>query len=392
MSMGPYDHALLQSLLGAWALAACAPEETAAVEAHLTDCGACADEALRLRGAVTMLHPQEGLDLDPGLRARVLDFSRERRRPQLPVPGWAAAYDAETARLDALLEDMDESEWGAPVMLSWYDGERTARRETSVAGVIGHLLAVDGLAALALGLPDPLRTGAEAPPPGTPVASPEERTETFWEEAGSSHAEQQRLSRELRRSHAGTVRGVWRDQNYRLIRTASFGARSVADVPVPYGPGISLPIRDAFVDRAFETWIHAADIADAVAYPYGDPEPRHLHRLIELAARMLPRSLAERRRAGLAGPPAELLEAGEEGRSLHLEIEGEGGGDWFIPLDSPAAAASQKGKVAHVVLEGVEFCKIAAGHLAPEEAAAGSDGDARAVGEVLYAAAALSRL
>ena len=54
MIMGPYDHRRLKSLLGAWALAACAPEETAAVEAHLTDCATCADEALRLRDAVRL--------------------------------------------------------------------------------------------------------------------------------------------------------------------------------------------------------------------------------------------------------------------------------------------------------------------------------------------------
>ncbi|MQY12978.1 hypothetical protein SRB5_31180 [Streptomyces sp. RB5] len=390
MSMGPYDHALLQSLLGAWALAACSPEETAAVEAHLTDCGTCAEEALRLRDAVTMLHPQEGLDLAPTLRARVLDFARLRRRPQVPVPGWAAAYDAETARLDALLEDMGESEWAAPVTLTWYDGDATATRETSVAGVIGHLVAVDGLPALALGLPDPLRLGGG--PPGAPLTSPVERTEAIWKQAGSEHRVQQALTPEMRRRHAGTVRGVWRDQNYQLIRRASYGAATVADLNVPYGPGLALPMRDAYADRAFETWVHASDIADAVAYPYDDPEPRHLHRLIDLAVRLLPGALADRRRAGRADPPAELLPAGEEGRSLHLEIEGEGGGDWFIPLDSPAAAASRKGEVAHVALEAAEFCRIAAGHRAPEEAAAGSDGDRRAVREVLYAAASLSRL
>ncbi|MGW4006681.1 zf-HC2 domain-containing protein, partial [Streptomyces nigra] len=51
------EHRVLKSLLGAWALAACSPEETAAVEEHLGDCGGCADEALRLREAVGLLHP-----------------------------------------------------------------------------------------------------------------------------------------------------------------------------------------------------------------------------------------------------------------------------------------------------------------------------------------------
>ena len=81
------------------------------------------------------------------------------------MPEWATPYDAETARLDALLRDMGEAEWRAPVRLRWFEGERPVERETTVAGVIGHLMAVDGLVATALGLPDPLGTTA---PPGTP--------------------------------------------------------------------------------------------------------------------------------------------------------------------------------------------------------------------------------
>lgn len=69
----PPTHAVLKSLLGAWALAACSAEETQAVEDHLTECAPCADEALRLRDAVGLLHPEENLDLGPLLRSRVLE-------------------------------------------------------------------------------------------------------------------------------------------------------------------------------------------------------------------------------------------------------------------------------------------------------------------------------
>lgn len=72
------------------------------------------------------------------------------------MPDWAAPYDAETARLDALLRDIGSSEWHAPVRLKWFEGERMAHRKTTVAGVIGHLLTVDGLVSTALGLDDPL--------------------------------------------------------------------------------------------------------------------------------------------------------------------------------------------------------------------------------------------
>ncbi|MFI6940489.1 zf-HC2 domain-containing protein [Streptomyces sp. NPDC050418] len=367
------DHGVLKSLLGAWALSACAPDEAAAVELHLGGCGPCADEALRLRDAVGLLQPEESLDLDPGLRSRVLAGCLDKRPPRIPVPDWAVAYDAETARLDALLQDIGDGEWHAPVRLKWYDGDsdRPVNRRTTVAGVIAHLLTVDGLVALALGLDDPL--GELAPEDGSPFA----RTETYWT---ASHFPPTR-----------TVRMPWRDQSHALVRTVSFAGASSGELSVPYGE-FTLPLRDSFVDRAFECWVHAGDIADAVDYPYAPPAPRHLNRMIDLAARMLPSALADRRRSGRAAPARGLVRAGSPGRSLRLEVEGLGGGEWLIALDSPGAIGSADHEVAHVALDGVEFCKLAAGHVLPEEAAAGQDGDREAIRDVLSAAASLSRM
>ncbi|WP_327183670.1 anti-sigma factor family protein [Streptomyces sp. NBC_01334] len=412
------EHPVLKSLLGAWALAACSAEETAAVEEHLGDCGACADEARRLREAVGLLQRPESLDLDPGLRTRVLDGCLNRRPPRIPVPVWAASYDAETARLDALLQDFGDAEWHAPVRLRWFRGEGATSRRTTVAGVIAHLLAVDGLVAVALGLDDPLAPFATGDRPGGtdetnetdksdgwdrgtgatgatgsggPVDTPARRTESFW---AGSHFPPTR-----------SVRGPWREQTHALVRTVSFtgGGTSRASeaergegpgtMPVSYG-GFELPLRDAMLDRAFECWVHAEDIAEAVDYPYAPPAPRHLHGMIDLAARMLPETLAARRRAGLATPSRtrHLVTAGRPGRSLRLEIEGSGGGQWLIPLDSPGAVGSADHEVAHVALDDVEFCRLAAGHVSPEEAAAGQLGDREAIRDVLFAAASLSRM
>jgi hypothetical protein len=368
------EHRVLKSLLGAWALAACSPEETAAVEEHLGDCGSCADEALRLRGAVGLLHQPESLDLDPALRTRVLDGCLDRRPPRIPVPEWAMPYDAETARLDALLQDIGDAEWHAPVRLRWFEGEGPTSRRTTVAGVIAHLLTVDGLVAVALGLDDPLGDiTAKAP-------TPEARTEAYWR---TSHFPPTR-----------SVRTPWREQTHDLVRTVSFtDDAGPARAAVSYGD-FELPLQDAMLDRAFECWVHAEDIAEAVDYPYEPPAPRHLHSMIDLAARVLPDVLAARRQAGLASPPhhRHLVPAGEPGRTLRLEIEGLGGGEWLIPLDSPAAIGSAEREVAHVALDGVEFCRLAAGHVPPAEAAAGQGGDREAIRDVLFAAASLSRM
>ncbi|WP_079149408.1 zf-HC2 domain-containing protein [Streptomyces sp. EN27] len=364
-------HRVLKALLGAWALSACSPEETAAVEDHLTGCAPCADEALRLRDAVGLLHTDGSLDLDPTLRTRVLDGCFGRRPARIPVPEWAVPYDAETARLDALLRDIGDSEWHAPVRLQWFEEERQVSRRTTVAGVIGHLMAVDGLLSAALGLDDPL-DGGEAP------LDPTGRTETYWARQGS-------------RPPTRAIREPWRAQSHELIRTASFAGRNVAETSVSYG-AFALPLQDAALDRAFECWVHGGDIADAVDYPYPAPSASHLHRMIDLAARMLPGALAGRRGAGLAGPAKDLVTAGTPGRSLHLEIEGHGGGDWYIALDSPAAVGAPERAVAQVALDGVEFCRLVAGHISPVEAAAGQEGDREAIRDVLFAAASLSRL
>ncbi|WP_133912381.1 maleylpyruvate isomerase N-terminal domain-containing protein [Streptomyces sp. BK561] len=373
------EHPVLKSLLGAWALAACSAEETAAVEDHLGDCGPCADEARRLREAVGLLQRPESLDLDPGLRTRVLEACLDLRPPRIPVPAWAASYDAETARLDALLQDFGDAEWHAPVRLRWFRGDGETSRRTTVAGVIAHLLAVDGLIAVALGLEDPL--GDDVKAETDRLRGPAERTEAFWE---ASHFPPTR-----------SVRGPWREQSHALVRTVSFTGAGPGTLPISYGD-FELPLRDAMLDRAFECWVHAEDIAEAVDYPYAPPAPRHLRGMIDLAARMLPQALAARRRAGLAAPAPSaarhLVSAGSPGRSLRLEIEGDGGGQWLIPLDSPGAVGSADHEVAHVALDDVEFCRLAAGHVRPEEAAAGQLGDREAIRDVLFAAASLSRM
>ncbi|WP_370414276.1 zf-HC2 domain-containing protein [Streptomyces fradiae] len=363
-------HRVLKSLLGAWALSACSAAETRAVEDHLTECAPCAEEALRLRDAVGLLHAERDLDLDPLLRSRVLENCLGRRPARIPVPAWATPYDAETARLDALLRDIGESEWHAPVRLRWFEGERAVNRKTTVAGVIGHLLAVDGLVAASLGLDDPLGKGIGE-------LAPAERTETYWKTA---HLPPTRAIRE-----------PWREQSHTLIRTVSFAGRGVADLTVTYGD-FALPLQDSLLERAFECWRHAEDIANAVAYPYDPPSGSHLHGMIDLAARLLPAALADRRRTGLAGPPRELVTAGAPGRSVHLEIEGAGGGHWYIALDSPAALGSPDHTVAQVAMDGVEFCQLIAGQVPPQDAAAGQDGDREAIRDVLFAAASLSRM
>ncbi|MFE9248661.1 maleylpyruvate isomerase N-terminal domain-containing protein [Streptomyces sp. NPDC007088] len=371
---GALDHGVLKSLLGAWALSACPAPEALAVEAHLGECGPCAEEALRLRDAVGLLHPEESLDLDPKLRSRVLLRCLDRRPPRVPVPEWAVPYDTETARLDALLQSLGDADWHTPVRLRWYENGGPARRRTTVAGVISHLLAVDGLVATALGLPDPLGDRA----PGIP-APPGERTEAYWSASG--------------RPPTRAEYRPWRGQSHALVRAVSAEGEGTGSGPLPvsYG-GFTLPLRDALVERAFECWVHASDIAEAVDYPYDPPPGPHLHRMIDLATALVPHALAALPEPAAEGPaPPDRAR-----RTLRLDIEGPGGGEWRIAVDpkEPGRLDTRAPyeDVAQVRLDGVEFCMLAAGHLAPEEAAAGQEGDRSVVRRVLTATASLSRL
>ncbi|WFB11722.1 zf-HC2 domain-containing protein [Streptomyces sp. LX-29] len=389
------SHDVLRSLLGAWALAACSAEETAAVEAHLNDCVPCAEEALRLREAVALLRTEESLDLDPRLRSRVLEGCLVRRPPRVPVPEWATVFDTEAARLDALLRDFGPAEWRAEVRLRWFDGERTVARATTVAGVIAHLMAVDGILASALGMPDPLGPGA----PDHPM----ERTAAIWQRdppepsGGRPRPTRARDGADRAGPYGGAsaapdaIRGPWRKQAHAMVRNVSLAGRGGTELSVPFGD-VRLPMRDSFLDRALECWVHAGDIADAVSYPYEPPAADHLHEMIGFWVEKLPGALAERRRAGLAAPPRELVEAGRPGRALCLEVEGSGGGRWYIPLDSPAAVAGPERQVAHIAMDLDAFHQLMAGHVDPRDAAAGAAGDPEAVRDVLLTSAALSRM
>lgn len=381
-------HSRMERLLGAWAMEACSPAEAEQVEAHLAECAECRAESERLRSAVPLLQSHTALDMVPSLRAEVLGACLSARSPEVAVPEYAKPYDAETARLDALLRDMSDEEWRAPVQLEWLEGEESATRRTSVAGVVGHLLAVDGMVSVALGLPDPLKRDDGS------VMGPDERTEELWRQTGPEDAPADDSGAVARPSGSESdhIHETWRDQTYELIRTASFGGEGVADIGVPYGEGVVLPLRLALLDRAFETWIHATDIADAVDYPYPPPIPEHLRTLIGVAVQMLPNILAARRQAGLASPPLPMVEPGAGARSVRLEIEGESGGEWYLPVDSADGPAGPENCVGHVVLPEVEFCRLAAGHVPPRRAAAGQEGDKTAVLELLYAMASMSRL
>lgn len=360
-------HETLHPLLRSWALGTCPRREAAALTGHLAECRACAEEAAELAGAAAELLPDDPLDISPALRGQVLDRCLARRPAELPIPDWAGPYAAESARLDALLRDLGPDEWQEVAELPWHGGVQRWRP----AEVLCHLTAVDGYLSPAVGLPDPV-TAPGTPPRVPPQGRPEsvmDRTRALITAAGGDDPDQ--------------VRARWRRQGHALLQGAVRGGNGHA--PVDYGFAV-LPLQDAFLDRAFECWIHGDDIARAVDYPYPPPAPQHLHRLIDLAARSLPQVLA----AG-PGPSSGGGPANGPGRVLRLVVDGPAAGEWLIPLDGPAGSATEAEPVAEMALDGLEFCYLAAAHRDPDRTPVGQDGDRSAVRRVLHALPLLSR-
>ncbi|MFB7612752.1 zf-HC2 domain-containing protein [Kitasatospora sp. NPDC056181] len=386
------QHEALRSLLGAWALGACPHPEAAELELHLKACPGCAEEAARLREAAGWLAVDEPLDQPGSLRQQVLDWCLARRPAELPVPVWGAPYTAETAKLDALLRDLGPEEWQEVAELPWHGGTEYLRP----AEVLCHLAAVDGYLALALGLPDPVPGGGtpaagrrvppQDPAPTVPRVPPQGRPPfaAIAERTARLTAEQAGLPPQ-------TVRARWRRHCHELVRTAALAPQG--NTPVDYGFA-TVPLRDAFVDRAFECFVHGEDVARAVAYPYDPPAPQHLRQMVDLAVRMLPPVLAGLRaaRPEHAGAPAVAPGAdGRTGRRVRLVIDGPAAGEWLIPLDGPESGPPGGDPVAALVLDGLEFCQLAAAHRDPDRLPVGAHGDRAAIHEVLHAVPLLSR-
>ncbi|MEV7774933.1 zf-HC2 domain-containing protein [Kitasatospora sp. NPDC086791] len=420
MSSTEERHDALRSLLGAWALGACPARDAADLEQHLRACPECAEEAARLRDAAGWLSLDEPLDQPGSLRQQVLDWCLARRPAELPVPAWGMPYTAETAKLDALLRDLGPEEWQEVAELPWHGGTERLRP----AEVLGRLTAVDGFLALALGLPDPVPTGPGAPaaaaerrvPPQDPARPPAlPRVPPQGGPYGVIAARTARMLADQGALAPQSVRSRWRRQTHDLVRGAALAPQG--NTPVDYG-GTVLPLRDAFVDRALECYVHGEDVARAVAYPYDPPAPQHLRQMVELVVRLLPRALAGLRaaRPEHAGAPAAPDGGSRTARRLRLVIDGPASGEWLVPLDGgdgpdgPHGATGVNGvngsnrvngadagpppggePVASMVLDGLELCQLAAAHRDPDRLPVGEHGDRAAVREVLHALPLLSR-
>ncbi|MGW4797774.1 maleylpyruvate isomerase family mycothiol-dependent enzyme, partial [Nonomuraea sp. NPDC004297] len=253
----------------------------------------------------------------PALRAAVLSTARRRRSPAVAgVATVAAPYAEQVALMDDLLAELSAPQWEAPIA-----------RHGTVRGLVEHLAANDATVATLVGV-----RGAGAAP-----------AHRRWrEQAGSL----------LERMSAGTEALLG-------VEVALAGAG-----PVP----ARAPLRQAMIQRTFETWTHADDIRAATDRSRRAPRPEHVHLIAGFGLAMLPRAMK--------GPRRDV--------SATVVLTGPGGGTWTIPL-SPASD--------HVAVlvsaDAVEFCRLLADRWPRGAFPYAAEGDPALARDLIRAAATL---
>jgi uncharacterized protein (TIGR03083 family) len=308
-------HPDLDEWIGSGTTVATGSEQAELVADHLRVCTLCAAEATRLQAAAALLGAAAPATAPAHLRPRVLAAALARRpsRQRLSEP-----FERQVDALAELLSELDTRQL-----------ELALPRYGTVSGLIEHLAGNDGLVAIDLGLGGVGRAGT----------SPHE-----WHEQAR-----------------GLLRGVQSDAS--LDQPVRMAGRTPQ----------WRPLRDALVQRAFETWIHADDVRRAVGRPSSPPPPEDLSAIVALGVRLLPLAL---RSLGRDRP----------GQRAALHLAGAAPGSWSVPLANDAGAGVE---VVALRAEAVAFCELMASRRDAGSFAYEADGDQGAAADLLAAAATL---
>jgi uncharacterized protein (TIGR03083 family) len=321
-------------LVGPYVMGACSPDEARSVAEHASHCPTCAAEIAAMSRTAEWIGTATARAPAPQLRSRVLSAALA-ARPAGPVRDARDAaeadrlnelYRVQVAELDGLLSGLSQPDWQLP-----------SGPHRSVRDLVVHLHGNDQLVATAAGVgPD---TGGS-------------------------------------RSPAPDVRLRWRNQAVAII--AAVGRQDVPlldrQVRLAGRAVIRRPLREALIQRGFETWIHAEDVRTALDLPPQQPSEQQITDIVDFALRLLPAAMES---AGRAHP----------GRAIRLVLTGEGGGTRQVDLSAADAAAGAV--IAQVSLPAERFCRLLAGRLAGSSSDAEIDGDLSAANDFLTVAATM---
>ena len=286
----------------------------------------------------------DAVTLPPDLRARVLAASRQARAtgrstPAVPDISPVEAFAREVDAFSAVLVALDDAGWATRVL-----------RDLDVQALVGHLTGVESDVQRALA--------------GDPSVADAEHVASTQEAA----LRQRGLS-------AVQTRSEWRagaDATLAVV-TAGFDL----DIEVAMH-GMRLTAGDLLVVRAFELWTHENDIRRAVGLPASSPDASTLQLMTALAVKLLPH--ASPRDERLVAPVA-----------VHLVLTGSGGGTWDVALGDGASEDGAAGAArVSIVADAVEFCRLVANRVAPDELDLHVTGASDRAGDVLHVASSLA--
>jgi uncharacterized protein (TIGR03083 family) len=325
----------VEELLGAYALDACEPDETAAIEAVLARRPDLAREAERLSGVAAWLGATEAAEPPGHMRDRVLDRARARRSGRAdPVLDVYLSLSDDLARAIDDLPD-DALDVVTPNGLTAHD-------------LVVHMAAQESLLAQNLGAPT---------------------IDDLHEEEIVART-QALLPRFAGRDLDDAV-ALWRDS------VEANRAWAVANPDrTAIWRGLGLTRDDTLLVRSFEAWVHTDDLRRAAGLPGAAPEVRHLSLMSDLARRILPLALA------VAGRE-------REGRTARLVLTGDGGGDWLVPMGAESTDAPPD---VTVTADVVDWCRLVGDRIAPDALRVEVDGDEVLGRELVAAAPALATL
>jgi uncharacterized protein (TIGR03083 family) len=325
----------VEELLGAYALDACDPEETVAIEAVLARRPDLAREAQRLSRAASWVGAAEAVEPPGRLRRRVLSAAVAQREGEVdPV---LDLYLSITDEFGRMAEALPTSEY-----------RTVTRNGLSAHDLVVHMAAQESLLAQNLGVPT--FPGSES----TDIVS---RTYEFLPQFADTDLDD--------------ALAVWRASVE--ANRAWAAAHSEQDAP---WRGLPLTRDDALVVRAFEEWIHCDDLRHVVGLDPAPPHPRHLAIMAELASRLIPLTL------DLAGRHRDHVTA-------RLVLTGGGGGDWMVALGEGEVAADPH---VTVTADVIDWCLLMADRLAPADLRHSVVGDTELGADIVAAAPALATL
>ena len=321
-------------LSGAYVLDALGDDERAAFEQHLARDPDLLTLVGELLEAASLLGATEADAPPADLAARTFATAFARRPPGTAgsISGPIAAYRGQMDELTALLGTLAPADWAAPTVTGF-----------TVHGLVAHLLAIEAYVAT--------RLGVDPPPPQDAFVAPE----------GTEH-DHRAMTEPTVAAHAGddpadTVAEWRRLVDANLAHLATLGEKGLtARVSLH---GLDLSVQSMIGTRIFEVWTHTDDIRRAIGRAVEAPATDRLRLMSNIAVRALPLGLL------LAG-------IDDSGRTVRMVLTGAGGGEWLQPLTVGAEPGEPD---AIFVADVVDFCRLAAQRLGPDEITHRVEGD-----------------